>query len=376
MAVETLRSPFRPAPGRLPPYLAGRETEQSVFRRLLSDLEERRPPPREVILYGPRGNGKTALLAWVQEEAASRPRVDVVRVTPSRFRDRNDCARVLRPRRWWNRLVPGSPPVRSARRRARAVKPPSLHELISRRVRRKPLALLLDEAHTLDRQVGRELLNCAQQVGAELPFSLVLAGTPDLPAHLDTLGAGFWNRAEKRTIGRLDASQTAAALREPLRAEGVSVTDEALDHLVRESDGYPYFIQLWGREVWKRVRNASNRRSTVTLSEVEAAQPDFERQRDDYYADRLQELEDGRLLPAAQAVAKALRERPRLDAEGLERAVRGALPASADDEAADAARTALRHLGFIWREGGSRDWEPGIPSLMDYIAPPGDPGSS
>ena len=234
----------------------------------------------------------------------------------------------------------------------------------------------MDEAHTLDRQVGRELLNCAQQVGAELPFLLVLAGTPDLPARLNTLGAGFWNRAEKRAIGRLDASQTAAALRKPLRAEGVSVTEEALDHLVRESDGYPYFIQLWGREVWRRVRNASNRRSTVTLSDVEAAQPDFERQRDDYYADRLQELEDGRLLPAAQAVAKALRERPRLDAEGLERAVRGALPASADDEAVGAARTALRHLGFIWREGGSRDWEPGIPSLMDYIAPPDDPGSS
>ena len=235
------------------------------------------------------------------------------------------------------------------------------------------MALLVDEAHTLGRKAGRDLLNCSQEIAGELPFLLVLAGTPDLRAHLGTLGASFWNRAEKRAIGRLDASQTAAALRQPLAAEGVSVTDDALDHLVQGSHGYPYFIQLWGREVWRRVRNGSTRRSTVTLSDVEAAQADFERQRDDYYADRLQELEDGRLLPAARAVAKALRERPRLDAEGLERAVRGALSASADDEAVDAARTALRHLGFIWREGGSRDWEPGIPSLMDYIAPPDDP---
>ena len=373
MAVETPRSPFRPAPGRLPPHLAGREAEQSLFRKLLDELGQRRAPESEVVLYGPRGNGKTALLVWVEEEAASRPRVDVVRVTPSRFDDREDYARVLRLRRRWGRLLPGSLSVKGGRWISHPAEPPSLHELVSRQALRKPLALLMDEAHTLGRQAGRELLNCARQIRTELPFLLVLAGTPDLPAHLDTLGAGFWSRAEKRAIGRLDASPTATALREPLRAEGISITDEALSHLVRESDGYPYFIQLWGREVWRRVRNGSTRRSTVTLSDAEAAQADFERQRDDYYADRLQELEDGRLLPAARAVAKALRERPRLDADGLERAVRGALPASADDEAVDAARTALRHLGFIWREGGSRDWEPGIPSLMDYIAPPDDP---
>ena len=373
MAVETPRSPFRPAPGRLPPHLAGRDAEQSLFRELLDELGQRRAPESEVVLYGPRGNGKTALLAWVEEEAASRPRVDVVRVTPSRFHDREDYARVLRLRRWWSRLLPGALTVKGVRWRSHSAEPPSLHQLIARRVRRKPMALLVDEAHTLGRKAGRDLLNCSQEIAGKLPFLLVLAGTPDLRAHLGTLGASFWNRAEKRAIGRLDASQTAAALRQPLAAEGVSVTDDALDHLVQESHGYPYFIQLWGREVWKRVRNGSTRRSTVTLSDVEAAQADFERQRDDYYADRLQELEDGRLLPAARAVAKALRERPRLDADGLERAVRGALPASADDEAVDAARTALRHLGFIWREGGSRDWEPGIPSLMDYIAPPDDP---
>ena len=40
--------------------------------------------------------------------------------------------------------------------------------------------LLLDEAHTVGEEIGSALLNASQQVGRELPFLLVLAGTPEL----------------------------------------------------------------------------------------------------------------------------------------------------------------------------------------------------
>ena len=42
-------------------------------------------------------------------------------------------------------------------------------------------------------------------------------------------------------------------------------------------------------------------------------------------------------------------------------------PGFEDPVAAAQARRSLSHLGFLWRAGAMPEWEPGIPSLMDYI---------
>ena len=60
---------------------------------------------------------------------------------------------------------------------------------------------LLDEAHTLDVEVGRTLLNTSQHVRDEAPFLLVLAGTPGLAAHLGGMNASFWSRMGEGRLG-------------------------------------------------------------------------------------------------------------------------------------------------------------------------------
>ena len=52
------QNPFTTAPGQSPPYLAGRTSEQDVFRSLL----RQKPVMRNAILTGLRGIGKTVLL--------------------------------------------------------------------------------------------------------------------------------------------------------------------------------------------------------------------------------------------------------------------------------------------------------------------------
>ena len=56
---------FKPGPGGLPPYLAGREREQQICRAFLDRLQQGAAPPRDLILYGPRGKRQddAALLA-------------------------------------------------------------------------------------------------------------------------------------------------------------------------------------------------------------------------------------------------------------------------------------------------------------------------
>lgn len=365
--------PFRPGPGRTPPYLAGREPEQSLFRGLLDGLERRAPPPTEVVLYGPRGNGKTALLAWLQRETASRRGVEVVRLTPSSFRTSAELAGLLRRTPWWRRLAPEELSVRGVRWKSKGPRAEQILRVLRARVRKKAFVLLLDEAHTLDREPGRDLLDAAQQVADQLPFLLVLAGTPDLLDHLDTLGAGFRSRAEQWPVGRLSPAAAAEGLRRPLAAEGFLIDDDALAEMVETSHGYPYFIQLWGKAVWGRTGALpAGARRAVTAEVVEAARADFDRQKNTYYKHRFSELENLEMLSVGRSVAAEFRGRPRLTPDDLRAAVRAGLPNTSEPGAILTATKALAHLGFIWRDGGNQDWEPGIPSLMDYFAGPAD----
>ena len=371
MTSRSTQGPFRPGPGGLPPYLAGRESEQALCRALLGDLQNGFAPPREVVFHGPRGNGKTALLVWLQREAASYPEVDVLRLSPASIPTEIKLIERLLPASWLQRLTPREISVYGMTWRPGEGRSPPLDEALGARAQKKPLVLLLDEAHTLDEGVGRALLNASQQVGRELPFLLVLAGTPNLRTHLNTMNASFWNRTERRPIGRLDAEATAAAIRNPLWNENVGIDEEALAQIVRESHGYPYFVQLWGEAVWRQAVGAepphAGRSRHLTGAAVAAARPAFDRARDDYYLDRYEEMEKLHLLPAARAVAEAFEAQPVLDDMQLETAVRRGLAPERDRERTAASKEALRNLGYVWRPEARPTWEPGIPSLMDYV---------
>ena len=338
------------------------------MRSRLALLDRGEPPPSEIVLYGPRGNGKTALLVWLQEVAAPSYAVDVIRLTPSNIRTGLQLAERLLPETWWDAVAPDTIAVRGVTWRPGKNAPaPEADQVLAARASKRALILLLDEAHRLEPRVGEELLNAAQVVGQAAPFLLVLAGTPNLRAHLQTMGASFWNRSQKLRIGRLDESAAAEAIRRPLESEDASISDEALAHLVRESHGYPYFLQLWGTAVWNRITaDPSVSRQRVETADAAACQSVFESEKKDYYLDRFNELEEAELLEAARSVAELFADRQQVGREEILTAVRRA-PGFADREKAVAARRTLDHLGFIWQAAGTPYWEAGIPSLMDYL---------
>ena len=74
---------FAPGDGAAPPELAGRSTEQAVLLRCLADLADGCAPPHNIVLIGPRGNGKTVLLSWLKAACdESEYTVDVLTLTP------------------------------------------------------------------------------------------------------------------------------------------------------------------------------------------------------------------------------------------------------------------------------------------------------
>jgi len=371
-----VRNPFRPGHGGAPPYLAGREPEQALFREVMDDLRSGVPVSRSLVLYGPRGNGKTALLRWAKREVDADDGLDAHWLVGSDIPAPGDFVARLGLGSWLRKIAPESVSVAGVGVSLRRGddRPLLLAEALEARAKSKPLLILLDEAHTLKPEVGQWLLNAAQAAGSEAPFLLVLAGTPDLRARLSEMGASFWNRAKKLPVGRLDEGAVAEAIRRPLAEEGIGVEEEALARIVRGSHGYPFFVQLWGRAAWRRARRAGGGAEPVTAAVVEEAAEEFEAERNDYYIDRFDELDRQGWLGAAREVALAFRDRARLPHAGFRKAVRRAAP-SGERAAELEAAAALEHLGFVWKTRGTPSWEPGIPSLMDYIvehAPPPD----
>ncbi len=360
---------FKPGPGGLPPYLAGREHEQRICRAFLDQLRQGAAPPRDLILYGPRGNGKTALLSWLHEAARARDAVDVIHLTPAAVPTEEKLVRRLLSPTWWRRLLPGEVSISGVRWRAgQSPDAPSLDEILAVRTGKKPLLLLLDEAHALDAGVGHALLNASQIVGRKQPFLLALAGTPHLESRLSGMDVSFWSRSELLPISRLDAAATADALRLPLAGENVAIDDDALAQLVAANQGYPYFVQLSGEALWRRVvAGGSSAGGRITRTDVEAVRADFEEKKGRYYLQRYNELQDQGLLPAARAVAEAFEKRDRLDGAQLEAAVRRGLGEPGNGKRTAATAKTLGHLGYIWRPDAVPTWEAGIPSLMDYV---------
>ena len=76
------------------------------------------------------------------------------------------------------------------------------------------------------------------------------------------------------------------------------------------------------------------------------------------------ELENRDILDAAVAVATAFDGRRTLGHHQLNQAIAVAV---ADKVHIEDTRLALQELGYTWQAPGRRDWEPGIPSLMDYV---------
>ena len=381
--------PFEPGTGRLPPYLAGRESEQDTLRAFVGRLRRGRPVPSEVALYGPRGNGKTVLLGWLENEVAAgndsldkgAAEIETLWLTPSQAPTVGKLiervAHVSWLQEWWKRLgvavsVPGV--VGASMGQASETRLPALEDALSDRIKKKSLILLLDEAHTLEADVGHALLNASQHVGRKAPFLLVLAGTPDLEDRLDGMRVSFWDRAVKLRLGRLPEAAAGEAIRKPLARDGIAIADDALAAAYRHHHGYPFFVQHWGQELWRRAKG----RTQVKAADVSGARETVDSIRQDFYGKRRREMKKAGLLRVARTVAEAFRApqpgggddfraRAAISEEELDAAIRRGLGAECTAERAAEAEVELRHHGYVWPSGPRPAWEPGIPSLMAYM---------
>ena len=113
------------------------------------------------------------------------------------------------------------------------------------------IAFLVDEVQFLRAAEFEALIaGLHRTVQRQLPITFVGAGLPQLPR----LAGEAKSYAERLftfpRIGRLTAPQAEAALAEPAQELGVVYEPAAIDVIVDYTEGYPYFIQEYGKIVW------------------------------------------------------------------------------------------------------------------------------
>ena len=94
------------------------------------------------------------------------------------------------------------------------------------------------------------------------------AGLPHLPAVLSASKSYSERLFTYHRIDRLDRSAVDLALIAPAAREDVEFTQDALDALYEAADGYPYFVQAYGKATWD-VAAAS----PITVDDVRVAAP-------------------------------------------------------------------------------------------------------
>jgi DNA-binding transcriptional ArsR family regulator len=90
-------------------------------------------------------------------------------------------------------------------------------------------------------------------------------------------------------VDSLSREEAIAAVTRPLHQTERTMDDEVAEAVVAEVEGYPYFIQLWGSELWDAAELAGVDRITPAL--LDEARPEIQARLDrDFYEPRISTL--------------------------------------------------------------------------------------
>jgi hypothetical protein len=298
--MDPIKNPFSPGAGSPPPELAGRAPILEQARVLLGRVLLGKPE-KSLMLTGLRGVGKTVLLNEVRrmaqeagyrtvlieahEDKALGPLIasplktaffELDRIAQAGDRVRRGL-RVLRSFLGGLKVKMGEveigldiePEIGAADSGDIEIDLPNLFEALGEAAKEKnsAVAILIDEIQYLSqKELGAIIMAMHRMQQRQLPVVLLGAGLPVLPG----LAGESKSYAERLfafpDVGALDQQDANKAISEPMLAEQVLITDEALAETYRMTKGYPYFIQEWGYQMWNLAE-----KSPIGLPVVQSA---------------------------------------------------------------------------------------------------------
>lgn len=332
--MNPITNPFSPGAGTPPPELAGRDELREKVRVALERVR-RGLATKSVLMVGLRGVGKTVLLDRMRDDAEavgihtlrieapenrSLPAILAPQLRQALLRlSRNEQARDLARRA-----------LRGLAGFAKALKvkyqdievgldfdpEPGLadngdleHDLQdlleaagnAAKSAGTALAIFVDELQYVKEEELAALITALHRTAQrQLPVVLLGAGLPQLPGRMGKAKSYAERLFDFPEIGPLSPDAAKLAIAKPAKAQNVDVAPEALDRIVKETRGYAYFVQEWGKHSWDTADASPISDSDViaaSITAVAALDESFFRVRFD------------RLTPAEKRYLRAMAER-------------------------------------------------------------------
>jgi hypothetical protein len=308
--MDARKNPYAPGAGNPPPELAGRD---DLVERAAVALDRIRDgkAARSLLLYGVRGVGKTVLLHRISIEAEGRGLVvasieapegrslpallaPALRATLLRL-DRSQVKAGVR-----NAMQALANFVRSLKLKYQDVEISIDSEPVqgvadsgdleldlidlfvevgnAARGRKTAVVLSIDELQYVQEEQFAALIAALHHTAQrQLPIAVVGAGLPNMLGQAGRAKSYAERLFEFVPIDRLDDASATRALVRPAGAEGVKFTKAAVAEILRQTSGYPYFLQEWGKHAWAHaeaspIAEGDAKAATVSaLAELDAS---------------------------------------------------------------------------------------------------------
>lgn len=129
------------------------------------------------------------------------------------------------------------------------------------------LALLIDEAQDLTIEELTALCAIAHTAAQRnWPVLITLAGLPSLPVKLAEAKSYAERLFTYHPVRELADPDAREAIVEPAREHDVDWDEDAVDHVINATGGYPYFLQEYGQSSWAEAADDTKR---ITLRDAE-----------------------------------------------------------------------------------------------------------
>ena len=282
--MDPRQNPYAPGAGTRPPELAGRD--KIIEKAAISlDRIRRGRAARSMILYGLRGVGKTVLLTDIKLGAMERG------ITPVNIEAPEDRSlpsilipalrsALLRLSRKEAVKAKMSSALRALGSFAKAFKVKysdvefsvdmaseagvadsgdlegDLTDLLmavgeAAKEADTAVVLFIDELQYIPEEQLAALISALHRTSqSQLPITLVAAGLPQLVGQTGRAKSYAERLFEFVPVDKLEPPAAKDALCKPAEREGVSFTPEAVAEILKQTQGYPYFLQEWGKHVW------------------------------------------------------------------------------------------------------------------------------
>lgn len=281
--MDRVRNPYTPNAGSAPPVLAGRDAELEDFESVLERLASGKTD-KAVAAIGLRGVGKTVLLGEFERIAREHNWVAVPAEISKTKEFGPQLANLVRkalfqlsPKARWNDVAKRAAGV--IRSFSMTVQPDGaltagldvekvdgtadsgqfdedladVLESLGETARDvgRGVVFLLDEIQFLSKDELEALIGAIHRcIQRRLPITVACAGLPQLPGvagDAKSYAERLFHYIQVIDLEPADARQAIVA---PAAEEGVQFEDAAVEAIIAYTDGYPYFLQEFGRWVW------------------------------------------------------------------------------------------------------------------------------